>query len=165
MAEPVVRSMLSVRDLLRQHASAMDELRRREILRTQNNPVGDYAEWLVSIALGLRLVGNSSKGFDALSADGEQRVQIKGRRITAGNPSRQLGVVRNIDANPFDMLVAVIFDEVFEVVEAVTMPLHLIATYGKYRPHVNGHVLHLSTALMNDPAVCVITDRLRAIVV
>ena len=38
--------MLSVRGLLGLHVAALDELRRRGVLRTENNPTGDYAEYL-----------------------------------------------------------------------------------------------------------------------
>ena len=85
----------------------MTELKNRGVLRTKNNPVGDYAEWLVSSALNLTLVKNSAAGHDAESSDGK-KIQIKSRRITANNRSRQLGVIRNLEKNDFDELIAVI---------------------------------------------------------
>jgi hypothetical protein len=39
-----------------------NELRSRCVIRTQNNLVGDYAEWLVAKALGMTLLSNSSGG-------------------------------------------------------------------------------------------------------
>ena len=39
---------LSVPELLAAHSSVIDELRRCGIVRSKNNPTGDYAEWLVS---------------------------------------------------------------------------------------------------------------------
>lgn len=41
-------AMLDDVQLLVQHAAILDELRRRGILRSRNNPTGDYGEWLVS---------------------------------------------------------------------------------------------------------------------
>ncbi|WP_219852944.1 hypothetical protein [Stutzerimonas stutzeri] len=60
----------------------------------------------VSPALNLTLAKNSAAGHDAKSSDGK-KIQIKGRRITASNRSRQLGVIRNLDKNDFDELIAV----------------------------------------------------------
>jgi hypothetical protein len=74
-------STLGVTDLLAAHCAILDELRTRNILRSKNNPTGDYAEWLVPTKLGLRLENNSAKGWDATDAAGV-RYQIKG---TAGH--------------------------------------------------------------------------------
>jgi hypothetical protein len=143
---------LATLELLKLYASTIEELRKREVVRTANNPVGDYAEWLVSTALGLKLVENSAAGYDAISSEGV-RVQIKGRRLTANNSSRQLSVIRNLEANGFDELVAVMFDEHFEIVEAVSIPHAVVAEYSVYRAHVNGHILHARGKLLTDPRV------------
>ena len=74
---------LSVKELLNQHSSTIDELKRRKIVRTKNNPVGDYTEWLVAKGLGLELAGNSIAGYDGIDSEGT-KIQIKGRRITPG---------------------------------------------------------------------------------
>lgn len=87
---------LSISELLKLHAAAIDELKNRGVLRTKNNPVGDYAEWLVSSAFNLTLANNSAAGHDAESSDGK-KIQIKSRRITENNRSKQLGVIRNLE--------------------------------------------------------------------
>jgi hypothetical protein len=127
-------------------------LRVRGVLRTKNNPVGDYAEWLVSSALNLTLAKNSAAGHDAESNDGK-KIQIKGRRITENNRSRQLSVIRNLEKNDFDELIAVIFNEAFEIIEAYLIPHALISEYGSYRAHVNGHILHVRGPLLLDERV------------
>ena len=38
----------SIIGLLRNHSAILDELKRRKVVRTKNNPIGGYAEWLVS---------------------------------------------------------------------------------------------------------------------
>ncbi|HDW2598736.1 TPA: hypothetical protein RLU61_004450 [Escherichia coli] len=38
-------------ELLSLHSEILTQLRSRGVIRTKNNPVGDYAEWLVSNAL------------------------------------------------------------------------------------------------------------------
>src|SRR3982751_1460271 len=45
-------------------ARVMDELRRRGLVRSSNNPVADYAEHLAAAALDLTLAGKSDFGYD-----------------------------------------------------------------------------------------------------
>lgn len=153
---------LSIPELLKLHSAAIDELKNRGVLRTKNNPVGDYAEWLISSALNLTLANNSAAGHDAESSEGK-KIQIKGRRITANNPSKQLGVIRNLAKNDFDELIAVIFDDVYDVIEAYAIPHAVISEYASYRAHVNGHVLHIRGALLLDNRVLNISSKLKSI--
>jgi len=71
----------TVLELLRAHGIVLDELRRREILRSANSPISDYAEVLYCRAFGWTRAGNSAAGYDATDVEG-QRYQIKARRIT-----------------------------------------------------------------------------------
>src|SRR5947209_7395503 len=87
---------LTVPDLLGLYVSVLAELRRRKVVRTSNNPVGDYAEWLVADRLNLALTNNSNAGYDAVDVNG-LRYQIKSRRLTPENPSTQLGAIRDLD--------------------------------------------------------------------
>nr|VFK21824.1 MAG: hypothetical protein BECKLPF1236B_GA0070989_12775 [Candidatus Kentron sp. LPFa] len=83
-------SVMSEARLLRLHASIINELKARGVVRTRNNPIGDYyTEWLVAEALDLELTDNCAAGYDATNSNGK-RYQIKGRRITPENNSRQL---------------------------------------------------------------------------
>ena len=142
----------TVRELLRLHSSILDELKRRRIVRTRNNPVGDYAEWLVAKVLGLELATNSSAGYDGIDSEG-QKFQIKGRRINRENKSRQLSAIRNLEEKDFDQLAAVIFDENYEIVDAVLIPHEVVGEYATYRSHVNAHILHLKGPILNDPRI------------
>jgi hypothetical protein len=154
---------LSIPELLRLHASTIAELRTRAVVRTSNNPVGDYTEWLVAKALGLQLEANSSSGHDATSTDG-RRLQIKGRRVTPTNKSRQLGAIRNLANKDFDELVAVIFDEDFGILEAVVIPHPVVSEFSSYRAHVNANILHVRGALLFDPRVRSIREELNAVI-
>ena len=87
---------LSIKELLQLQAAATNELKRRDVVRTQNNPLGDYTEWLVAQAMGLELAANSKAGYDGIDSNGT-RIQIKGRRITPKNKSRQLSAIRKYD--------------------------------------------------------------------
>ncbi|MGY4319425.1 hypothetical protein ACVWW1_008752 [Bradyrhizobium sp. JR3.5] len=84
------------------HAAVSEELRRRGVIRSSNNPVGDLAEHLFCRAFGWKQAPNSMRDADA--TDGaEVRYQIKGRRLTSHNRSRQLGALRDLPAQGFDV--------------------------------------------------------------
>jgi hypothetical protein len=105
---------LTTRDLLVMHAAISEELRRPGIARSSNNPVDDWAEYLFCRALGWMQAPNSMRDADATDAKGI-RYQIKGRRPTATNPSRQLGSLHDLPARGFDVLAAVLFHENYQV--------------------------------------------------
>ena len=73
-------------------------------------------------AFGWKLQNNSSSGYDATDANGI-RYQIKCRRITPRNPSRQLSFIRNLPDIPFDILAGVLLNENFKVLRAVLVPV------------------------------------------
>lgn len=96
--------------LLALYSAIVEELHGRGLVRSTNNPVGDYAEYLTARAFGLSLAGNSSIGYDAVSDDGI-RYQVKSRRLTPRNSSRQLSAIRGLESgsDPFDFLVGILF--------------------------------------------------------
>lgn len=59
-----------VSSLLELHVDLLVELRRRAVVRSANNPTGDYGELLFARAFGWTLNNNSSADADALDADG-----------------------------------------------------------------------------------------------
>ena len=99
-------------ELLRKHGEIIDILQRRGVVKTKNNPVGDYTEWLVRRRLGLGGADNNTKAFDALGPGGV-RYQIKGRRSNAN--SVQFSSIRNLAQRGFDFVIAVVFDESYAV--------------------------------------------------
>lgn len=143
---------LSDLELLSLHSAILTQLRFRGVIRTKNNPVGDYAEWLVSKALCMTLLSNSSAGADAIDTDGK-KVQIKARRVTPDNLSRQLSALRNYEAADFDYLIAVIFDENYNVLDAYKIPHEVIRDYARHSDHVNAHIINLKGAILSDPRV------------
>ncbi|MBB5321644.1 DUF6998 domain-containing protein [Marinobacter oulmenensis] len=150
---------LTVKELLQLQASVTKELKARGVVRTQNNPLGDYTEWLVARALNLDLQANSQAGYDGIGNDG-LRVQIKGRRVTPANQSRQLSAIRKYAEKDFDVLAAVIYDEDFSILEALLIPHEVIGDYASYRQHVNAHILILKGAILTDPRVQSIKETL-----
>ncbi|AGO56789.1 hypothetical protein SOD_c38370 [Serratia plymuthica 4Rx13] len=152
-------TLLSDLELLSLHSEILTQLRSRGVIRTKNNPVGDYAEWLVSKALGMTLLSNSSAGADAIDTDGK-KVQIKARRVTPDNPSRQLSALRNYEAADFDYLIAVIFDETYNILDAYKIPHEVIQDYARHSDHVNAHIVNLKGAILTDPRVSSIKEDL-----
>lgn len=144
-------SRLSDEDLLGLWGRLMAELRVRRIVRSSNSPIADFAETLVAKLLNLNVVANSTASYDAISADGK-RYQIKARRVTKANQSRQLSAIRNLGKSGFDFLVVVVFDESgFKPVEIWRFPIELVREHAKYRAHVNAHILHVRGAILVDP--------------
>lgn len=152
---------LTNRQLLELHCSLMAKLREREVVRSSNNPVADYAETLIAKALRAELEPNSKAGYDALDAAG-RRYQIKGRRLTPQNASTQLGAIRNLAGDPFDDLAAIVFDKDLNVLYAALIPLAVIQTLGRYYPHTNSHTFHFRKSVLDAEGVRDITAAVRA---
>ena len=153
-------SELTIAELLATHSAVMDELQHRKVIRSKNNPTGDYGEWLVSTRLGLSLETNSAKGFDATDSQG-MRYQIKSRRVTPANKSTQLGVIRNLEGKDFDFLLAVIFDENWQVLYAAKIPHQTVFSLATFRSHVNGHTMHLRPVMFENQSVEDVSHELR----
>lgn len=146
--------------LLKDYANILDELKNRQIIRTYNNPVADYAEWLVASKLGMKLERNSKSGYDAIDNEGI-KYQIKSRRISDGNRSYQLGVIRNLLNNEFDYLIVLIFDRNFMVESAFKIPHEIIEKYARFSKHQNGHILFMRGDIMRDKNIQNISELVR----
>ena len=55
-----LRAMSEV-ELLQTHSAIIGELRRRKVVKTENNPLGDYTEWLVCKRLKLEVADKNLK--------------------------------------------------------------------------------------------------------
>ncbi|RXE95555.1 hypothetical protein [Pseudoalteromonas sp. PS5] len=143
---------LSIKELLLLQSSVINELKRRKVVRTKNNPLGDYAEWLAAKGLGLDLAVNSSAGYDGIDSEGV-KVQVKGRRITPENKSRQLSAIRKLEEREFDLLAAIVFDKDYEVIDALLIPHEVVCEYASYKKYVNAHILQLRGAILKDSRV------------
>lgn len=151
----------SVRDLLMQYGAILGELRQRGITRTGNGPIGDYAETLYAPAFNWSLNANSTAGCDAVDGNGV-RYQIKARRITALNPSRQLSAIRRLEEGQFDMLAAVLFSEAFGIERAVLIPRSIVGAAAKKVAHTNSWRLMLSDRVMARQGVDDVTEAIRS---
>jgi len=160
MRPPILLGSLTTLDLLSLYASVLNELRDRGVTRSTNNPVADYAEALVSEALGLSLNPKSTTGFDAVDGEGV-RYEIKARRLTPHNSSRQLSAIRGLDDRHFEYLVGVLFGEGFEVHRACVVPYEVVVNNSTYRTHTNAWVFHLRDEVWRLPSVRDVTDPVR----
>jgi len=146
--------------LLLLHAKIADELRRRGITRSSNNPTGDLAEFLFCKAFGWQQADNSQANIDALGQDGT-RYQIKGRRVTRHNKSRQLSAIRDMAGSHFDFLAGVLFDEDFTVMRAALIPHSIALVRSKHVEHTNSHRFLLRDSIWEAAGVRDVTKELR----
>lgn len=151
---------LEPKELLQLESKILDELQRRDVIRTNNNPVGGYTEWLVSQSLGLTLAGNSEKGFDAVDKVGV-KYEIKGRRVTPKNQSRQLSAIRHLHERKFDYLIAVVFDKSFEIILALKIPHAVVVEKSTYVKSTNSYRLMAEDSLKNVPDIADIGPQLK----
>ena len=151
-----LRAMSEV-ELLQTQSAVIGELRRRNVVKTKNNPIGDYTEWLVCNRLRLQVGGNSQAAYDATDCQGT-RYQIKGRRSEAN--SIQFSVIRKLEDHGFDFVVAVIFNEDYSVRLAVKVSYDAVSTLARYQDHVNGHILILTNKVVEQDGVADISHLL-----
>lgn len=155
-------SSLTVPQLLALHAKISDSLRERQITRSSNNPTGDLAEYLFCKAFGWEQKSNSNAHIDAVASDGTP-YQIKGRRITRYNDSRQLGVLRDLAGGHFQFLAGVLFSEDYSVFRAAIIPCAVIVEHAKFVERTNSHRFVLRDDVWHAPGVRDVTDELRAV--
>ncbi|MCY4142119.1 MAG: hypothetical protein OXG08_00325 [Gammaproteobacteria bacterium] len=124
----------SIAELLRLHVGIGEQLRSRGIVRGENIPTGDLAEYLFCHSYAWKQAKNSEKAFDAKDCEGK-RYQIKGRRMHQRTPSRQLSAIR--DLGGFDTLAAVLFDHEYRVLRAALIPNEVVRNRCRYAKHDN----------------------------
>ncbi len=150
----------STADLLKMHASIMEELRNRNVLRSANNPTGDLAEYLFCAAFGWAQASNSVKGLDAIDGAGI-RYQIKGRRVHRRNPSRQLSAIRDLEG--FDVLAVVLFDDDYNILKGALIPALAVKNGSTFVAHTNSHKFIARDSIWQMPEVRDVTEQLRAV--
>jgi hypothetical protein len=143
------------------YRAILRELKYRGVIRTENAPVGDYAEYLVATALDGQLAPNSEKAWDVLGSDGE-KLQVKARVVSdPAEPGQlQLSPFRSFG---FDSAVIVLLSATdYAVSHASKVPRHVIESSAVYRQHVNGKVLFARPQIMGHPDATDLTATLRA---
>jgi hypothetical protein len=154
-------STLSESDLFSLYRAILSELKGRGVIRTENAPAGDYAEYLVATALGGGLAPNSEKSWDVLGNDGE-KLQVKARVVS--DPvvpgQLQLSPFRSFS---FDAAVIVLLASTdYTVRRASKVPRYVVESSAVHRQHVNGKILFARPEVMGHPDATDLTAILRA---
>jgi hypothetical protein len=152
---------LTARELLVLGVDSNAELRRRGIVRTENNPIGDFAEYLFCRAYSWKLVDNSEKEVDAIGPD-RTRYQIKARRLAGNAGDRQLSALRKLPEGGFDKLAAVLFDARFGIARAAIIPHALVLGNASRQGHTNSWRFMLRDEVWSWRGVDDVTAVLRA---
>jgi hypothetical protein len=154
---------LTPNELLKLHAQVSEELRERGVVRSSNNPTGDLAEYLFCRAFGWEQAGNSHPNADATGADGKTLYQIKGRRWTPHNKSRQLGALCGLPDRGFHFLAAVLFAPDYTVDRAAIIPHVLVYENSTRVDYTNSWKFMLRDVVWTWPDVQDVTDQLRKV--
>lgn len=144
--------------LLATYESILGELRERAVVRTNDAPAGQYAEWVAQRVLGGVLADNSVKSYDLVTPEG-LKVQVKARVLRKPNlvSERQLSPFRSFD---FDQALVILFDRTYGVARAVLLSHDVVEAASTFNKHVNGNILIArdSVLALGDD----VTDRFRA---
>jgi len=150
----------STPELFSAYRRILAELRGRGIVRTDNAPAGDYAEFLVARAYDGELAPSSEKSWDVLTKG--RKLQVKCRVVSdpVGPRQRQLSPFRTFG---FHAAVVVLFRNTdYSVLRAVEVPVDLVKKRATYREHVNGHVVRVTQDLLDHPDCRDVTELLAA---
>ena len=151
MSRETSLSKLSVPDLLALWVNVLGELRARGAIRSANNPVGDYAEFLVARHYGVEVEPPSTKGYDIRTPSGEL-IQVKALRRT--QPGRTgLSRLGNLDEPGFDAIVIVALSADFSSWEAWHVPLSAVRRHARFSKAWQGPKLSLTGRLVSDAEV------------
>jgi hypothetical protein len=152
----------STADLLALYGSILNVLRERGITRSENPPTGDYAELLAARAFGLTLTTKSSSALDGTDSSGVA-YQVKGRRMTRWNGSRQLSAIRGLDAptQPFEFLLGILFRADYTIMRAALIPFDQVLPRATFQPHVNGWRFMLNDIVWSLDGVRDVSEEIR----
>lgn len=152
---------MEVAELLALYRAILAELRARDVIRTDNAPAGDYAEYLVAVAFQGELAPSTSeKGWDIRAADGA-RLQVKARVVPepTRRSQKQLSPFRSFD---FDEAVIVLLsDRDYSVARAVRLPRGVVEELSVDNAHVNGRILHATDEVLDHVRAIDVTDQLK----
>jgi hypothetical protein len=148
----------STPELLKDWSAVMRELRKRDVIRTNNNPVGDIAEAIVAAHYEGERGAFAQRGWDVrLQPSAEfpegERVQVKAMRRTPANRRSSLSPIRDAD---YDTVVIVIFDEDYNVTEGLRLTRAIVETLFVHKAYINGRVITVTRALRADPRVAAV---------
>lgn len=116
---------------IKNYLKAKEKLKQLNILRSDRNLAGEYAEWILLNAKNpkLTLAENTvQKGFDAYD-DNQKTYQIKSRQVKTLQSNTSFDI-KDIN-NPFDFLICVFFDKNLDVLDILIIPRELVLNQKK----------------------------------
>lgn len=153
---------MTVSQLLGTYARVLAELRSRQVVRTNNAPVGDYAELLVAHALDGTLARSvSEKSYD-LTCEEFGKVQVKGRAVDvpASASQSQTSPFRSWDFDHAALVMVRLSD--YSVHRAVVVPVGLAREQATWKSTIGAHVVHMRPPLIDALDAVDITGRVAA---
>ena len=150
----------STLELFALFGAVLTELQNRGVTRSTNNPIADYAELLFEKALRLERAPRSTKGYDAFDRAG-RKYEIKCRRVTTHNSSRQLSALRGLDQKHFYFLGGVLFKEDSLVFRACLVPHKQVLNNSTFVRQTNSWKFFLVDDVWDLPGVIDVTAKLR----
>jgi hypothetical protein len=135
-------------ELLGDFAAIMAELTVRDVIRTNNNPIGDIAEAVVADHYGGERGSFSQRGWDVKGPDGEL-IQVKSLRAM---PGKQRTALSPISDDDYDSVVVLIFNEAFQVTEGLKLTRGLVEDL--FARNTKGQrIVRVSQKLKDNPLV------------
>jgi hypothetical protein len=142
------------------YGDVMKELRARGLVRSSNGPGADYAEGLIAKAFKLELNVASTAGHDGVDSRG-LRFEVKCRRLTGHNKSRQLSAIRGLEKKHFDYLAGVLFGHDFSVLRAALIPYRVVKEQANFVERTNSWRFLLRDSVWKLAGVKDITEKVR----
>ena len=133
--------LLTVGEILHAYTALLGELRHRGLVRTNNAPIGDLAEYACAAYYEGALAPNSEKSYDLIAVDG-RRVQVKVRNVREDtSPSAVFSSIRSMD---FDVCVFILANTTTNSVEAAyEWTADEIRSHGRYTTHTNSTLVRI----------------------
>lgn len=147
---------LSAFQMMQLQTQLQDELAARKIVLNPSQPVGDYAIHLACTAFDLRREPPATSGYDASNSE-NLRYQIKYRRLSGPQDTRQLNAIKGVEQRKFDFLIGVLFNPDMTILRAAMMSFDVAASKVDKEK-----ILLLSNKIFDAEGVFDVTDKLKA---
>lgn len=146
-------------ELFAQYRDILRQLRDQGIIRTNNAPAGDWAEYLTQRVYAGTLAPSSEKSWDVRARD-KRRLQVKSR-VLSDPPKRDQRQLSTIRSFRFDALVVVLLSDAdYSVIRAIELSRATAKRLGRFVQHDNGYRVIASDEVLD--AGIDKTDRFRA---
>ena len=157
VTDPLPKS--TVGELLTSYRNILGSLRARGLVRTNNAPIGDLAEYCAAVVYDGLLAPNSEKSYDLVAEDG-RRIQVKVRLIRPGTSKAAVfSPMRSFDFEACVFLI--VDDEAGDVEVARELTVDEVREVGKHREHTNGLVVRMGQIRSNPQLGVDLTSEFR----